>query len=222
MKKIRTLLPLALFSFATLVFAKNEVTHSFTSKLPASNVRRVVLELPTCDTTIMATTDSEIRIEGTARREYDGPNDLREEQAIADSGAITMRMRGRNVYVERTFSAGTESWHERNSTKFRFTLYVPEGLPIEIRQKVGNVVLRGNLGDVDAGVSVGDVSLVMPKKLVSELTAISRVGEVTTNLPDRTITKQGVFAGATRFLNDGGKSVVQIKVSVGQVHIDLQ
>jgi hypothetical protein len=189
--------------------------------LPAANIRRVVIEVPASETTIVATTGNDVRLEGTSRREYSGDYELRSTQRLVDGASIRLRARGRNIYVEQSI-VGKANWYQRNAIKFRFTLYVPENVPVEIKQRDADVSLRGNLGDVDLEVNVGQIKLQMPKSQVSELTARSRIGEVTTNLPDRTIVKQGVFAGATTFLNDRGKSVVRLKVNVGQIDVDLQ
>jgi hypothetical protein len=220
---IRQIAPIALLLLTPALFAesKTEASHPFTGTLPATGVRRIVIEVPASETTIVATQENVIRLEGSSRREYSGDDELRSSQRLVDGASITMRARGRNVYLQRTM-VGKANWYQRNSVKFRFTLYIPENMPVELKQGDADVSLRGNLGDVDLNVNVGNIKLQMPKAQVSELVARSRIGEVTTNLPDRTVVKQGVLAGATNFLNDRGKSVVRLKVNVGRIDVELQ
>lgn len=216
------LLTIALLMAAVPGFAaKNETTHKYESTYPATAVRKVIFEVPIAQLDVIATKSSELRIEGTARREYGGADEQAASQRIVDAASIVFDPKGRNIHVVRDFS-GSPSWRERNSIKFKLTLYVPEGTALSIDQRVGDVTLAGRLGDVDLDVNVGKVTIDVPKLHVAELIARSRIGEVTTNLPDRTIMKQGMFAGATHFLNDSGKSTIRLKVNVGEINVTLQ
>lgn len=205
----------------TLAASRVEAVHSYSSRLPAQNVRRVVIQVPVSETTVIAVPGDEIRLEGTARREYSGDDEQKSTQRLVDGASVTMKARGRNIYIDSQINSKA-NWYQRSSIKFRFTLYVPENLAVELHQRDADVVVRGNVGDVDATVNVGTIKVEVPKRQVAELLAKSRIGEVTTDLPDRTVVKQGVFAGATSFLNDGGKSVLHLRLNVGRIDVSLK
>ncbi|GAC1437204.1 MAG: hypothetical protein NVSMB68_09130 [Thermoanaerobaculia bacterium] len=61
----------------------------------------------------------------------------------------------------------------------------------------------------------------MPKKEVRQLNASARVGDVTAKLGDEVVQREGVFAGTTRYANPAGRSIVNLHVTAGDIHVDL-
>jgi hypothetical protein len=214
--------------FATIItvisslplLADDEVSHPFQNSVPSSGVNRVVVEIPVAELQIVTAHSGDIGVSGTARREYDSDSKSHDQQ-IADESSVTVRMRGRTAYVEPSYRGSAGSWRNRRGTKFNVKITLPDNLPIDVDQDVGEISINGATGDLNLGVDVGEVRLQMPKKSVRELNASATIGEVKTNLPDRTITREGFFAGATTFINDNGRSTVKMHVRIGEIHIDL-
>ena len=76
-------------------------------------------------------------------------------------------------------------------------------------------------GDINVELNAGEVSLKIPKGSVRELLADVKVGELTTNLGDRIVEKQGVMAGKMHFFNESSGGVVKVGVLAGDVEIEL-
>lgn len=222
MKKI---LPLALVSSFVVtsiaVAADQKVEHQFSSILDATKITRVVVDVPVGEVTVKAAPVREIRIEGTARRDADNAKEAREAQLIVDNSSIVAKSRGRVAFVEPLYRGRAGGWVKRKQTQFRVTVTVPHGLPVDIDQEVGEVEVSGATGDLNLRLGVGEARVSMPKDAVRELSASATIGEVKTNFADRTITKEGFFAGTTHYVNEGGRSNLNLRVRVGEMKIDL-
>ena len=62
---------------------------------------------------------------------------------------------------------------------------------------------------------------VRKKRLVKELLVRTRVGDAVTNLGDREITNEGILPEKTHFFNEGGRSVVDLRVTFGDIKVRL-
>lgn len=223
---MRKSLPLALAATLTFassaVAAERKVSHAFDSSLAAANIRRIVVEIPVGEVTVKTGSSSEIRVEGMATREADeSERKTRAAQSLVDNSSVVIKSRGKIAYIEPLYRGDAGGWVKRKKTQFRVTVTVPAGLPVDIDQNVGEVAVAGATGDLNLRLGVGEVRVTMPKAAVRELSASASVGEVKTNFPDRTITKEGFFAGTTHYLNEGGRSNVNLRLRVGEMHIDL-
>jgi hypothetical protein len=221
MKKIGTLAFIAFVSVAPEAFADRKVSHQFKSSLAAADVKRIVIEVPVAELTVRTAAGSDVTIEGVATRDVDNDKEAREAQPIVDNSSIVMKSRGRTAYIEPEYRGVANGWMKKKKTAFRVTITVPPGLPVDIDQEVGDVEISGATGDMNLRLGVGEVHVTMPKHSVRELSASATIGEVKTNFPDRTITKEGFFAGTTHYLNEGGKSNINLRVRVGEMKIDL-
>lgn len=206
---------------SSAVAAERKVSHPFSSTFSAANLKRVVIEVPVGEVTVKAGAGSDIRIEGTATRDADNEKEARAAQPIVNNSSVVLKSRGRVGYVEPLYRGDAAGWMTRRKTQFRVTVTVPHGFPVDIDQEVGEVSVLGTTGDLNVRLGVGEVRLTMPKSSVRELTANATIGEVKTNFPDRTITKEGFFAGTTHYVNEGGRSNVNLRVRVGEMRIDL-
>lgn len=104
---------------------------------------------------------------------------------------------------------------------FRLQLTVPEGMPIELDQRFGEVEMTGVFGDTTIEMKAGEVRINTPRRAIKELSARAHIGEVSTNLGRKVITKEGIFAGSTEYFNERGHSSLVVNLAVGEINIVL-
>jgi hypothetical protein len=197
--------------------------HKFQSSVPLGTIDRVILEVSVAQVDLRNSTDGTIALSGEVRREYDDARALAAAQKIVDASDVVITMRGSAAVIERRFGKDASSRSARgHRTKFDIHLTVPSSVAVEVRQKVGDIDVSGEFGDLFIDVSVGDVRIALPKRSIKELIAKATIGEVSTNLGDRIVTREGIFAGRTHYLNEGGHATLNVTVGVGDVAIDLK
>jgi hypothetical protein len=69
--------------------------------------------------------------------------------------------------------------------------------------------------------TVGELTVRLPKKNVKELNASTTIGEVHADLGDKVLSREGVFAGRARYENESGIGVVDIRLKIGEVDVTL-
>lgn len=201
-------------------FANREVTHEFRSVVPRAGVRSVIIEISIAELQIRNGPPDTISVRGEARREYDGPQERDSRQRAVDSSSVEIEVRGDEAFIRRRFATGAGSWASGH-TKFEVAIDIPQGLDVTVEQKVGELRLDGAFGKVDIEMHVGEVHIRTPKANVHELTAGTTVGEVHTNVGDRTFDREGLFPGKTHYINENGKSSFTVELSIGEIHIQL-
>jgi len=206
--------------FAVSAFANREVTHEFSSTIARAGVRTVSIEIPIGTLEIRNGSAGTISVHGEARREYDGSQERVSRQRAVDSSSVEIEIRGDEAFIRRRFDSGAGSWASGH-TKFDVAIEIPQSLNVIVEQKVGELRLDGAFGNVDIQMHVGEVHIRTPKANVRELTAGTTVGEVHTNVGDRTFDREGLFAGKTHYINESGKSSFTIDLSLGEIHIQL-
>jgi hypothetical protein len=217
----RTLAVTAIVAMSALSASANrEVTHEFRSVVPRARVRSVTIEIPIGALQIRNGASDSIAVHGEARREYDGPRERDSRQRAVDSSSVEIEVRGDEAFIRRRFATGAGSWASGH-TKFDVAIDIPPGVDVIVEQKVGELHLDGSFGNVDIQMHVGEVHIRTPKANVRELTAGTTVGEVHTNVGDRTFDREGLFAGKTHYINDGGRSSFTVDLSIGEIHIQL-
>lgn len=206
---------------ATAARADREVVHEFSITQPREGILRVVVDVPVADLTVTNGTSDTLEITAAAKRNYDDADEMKQAQKIVDDASLVIDVVGSRAVVRPKLGVLAGNWHNRRDIVFNLNLRIPAGMHIEVQQKVGDVSVEGNYGDIDVRLRVGDVKVTTPKKNVKEVNATTKVGDVSTDLGDRIITREGVFPGRTQFFNDGGASALSVSVRVGDVDIKL-
>ena len=202
--------------------ADSKVSHEFTNSVAAQGVARVIVDVSVGEIELKTTRGAaQVTVQGVARRDVDEAKERVRAQSVVDNSSVVVRMRGKTAYIEPKYQGDAGSWNTRRGTQFHVTVSLPDNVPVEVDQDVGQLTINGATGDLKVRLDVGEIRLQMPKAAVRELNAAATIGEVRTSLPDRVVTKEGFFAGATNFLNDGGRSTVNLRVRVGEMRIDL-
>lgn len=163
-----------------------------------------------------------IEISGTVERAWGREKHrARAEEIVSDAG-VRVQMKGSRAVISRNFGPKAQGRSAQSGkTEYRLKLRVPRGMHIQIDQNAGSVALAGMFGDVNVELNAGEVSLKTPKSSVRELLADVKVGELTTNLGDRLVEKEGIMAGKMHFFNEGSGGVVKVGVLAGDVKIEL-
>jgi hypothetical protein len=219
---IRAILSALLLTGAAFAAEQPKAVHqlAFTASVPGA--LRLEIDMPAVDLVIENGPEGMIGIEGTVERRVRRQKDHARAQQIVDASSVRIDVQGSRAFLRRTFDKGAQGRSAQGGkTRFRLHLRVPSGINIEMNQKAGEVTLAGSFGDIDIHLNAGEVSLRIPKRSVRELLADVKVGEVNTNLGDRIIQKEGLFAGKTHFFNEGGRFVVNVGVLAGEVDIEL-
>lgn len=215
-------LALAVSLIPALASAQQEAKHQFRTSVPVGNALRLVVDVPQSSLLVQNGPAERIEAYGTVIREYKKDRDSARAQEIADASSVHIEVRGTRAYVTRAFGAGAEGRKAQNSkTYFQVVVRIPKGMHVEVIQNTGAVSLDGSFGNVQVDMRAGEIELKVPKATVRELVAKATVGDVTTNLGDRVIHKQGVLAGKTQYLNQAGHSFINLSVLAGDIDIQL-
>jgi len=221
-RKSILVLALAAFVFTPAAFAKPKVSRNFSISAPASGVLRLVIDIPASELTIENGPAGELAALGTVTREYRKPNDIRKAQQIVDAASVRFDIQGTRAILRRQFGANAKGRRaQSHNTEFNVRVRVPRGTHLEVRQTAGQVTVKGDFGDTDIAMRAGDVSVTMPKSAIRELFARARVGDVKTDIGDRVITREGILSGATHYFLEGGRSLLSVKLTTGNVDIRL-
>ncbi|HKO56658.1 MAG TPA: hypothetical protein VJ276_12335 [Thermoanaerobaculia bacterium] len=187
----------ALSLLATAAFA------GFDQTVARGGVRRIVIDVPAGEVTVRNGAADRISISGYARR----------HEEIIDDAKLVIRIDGDKATVARVGGS--------HFTNYSVRVEVPPGTAVDVGTHFGEVRLDGTFGDVDVSLRAGEVRLYTPRATVRELNASAMVGEVHTDLGDRTIQREGVFPGRTHWENAAGKSHVNVRTTAGEVHVRL-
>ena len=192
-----------LIAFCAVSLAAATASADFKAAVPRGGVQRVVVAVPAGEIKVRNGAADRISIDGYAER----------HDEIVEDTKLEIVVRGTDAVVRRTSAP--------HFTSYTVTIEVPPGTAVDLDTKYGEVRLDGSFGDVDADLHAGEIHLRMPRASVRELNASAMVGEVHTNLGDRTISREGVFPGRTHWTNDAGKSRVNLHTTAGEVHVTL-
>ncbi len=221
MKTIRYSLSIAIVLTAVTATAAPRVKHDFQSTVVRGAVRRVVIDIPAADLTIRNGAADRLALSGTVTREPDSDRSRPEEQSIVNATTVEFYVSKDEAVVRRRFGPDAQSWRASMFSSYSLTLDLPAGVDVDILTTAGDVTLDGTFGDLDIDLRAGNVKVRMPKKVVRELTASARVGEVRTRIGDEVIQREGVFPGKTRYSNPAGKAILNVHVTAGEVDVEL-
>jgi hypothetical protein len=218
----RLLLLALLLSAATATRAEHRVTHDFNSTIAAANIRRIIVDIPAGEVRVRNSAKNAINLSGYVRKEYDGLHERERMQRLVDEIDVEIYVNGEEAVIRRRFGPNATGWRATKLTKFQVELEVPVGTNLNFETKAGEVWLDGSFGNVDVDLRAGEIHVRTPRAAVHTLSASVRMGEVHTNLGDRTIDREGMFPGTTHYVNaQGGKSALDLHTTFGEVHVTL-
>jgi hypothetical protein len=208
--------------WSAALLADSEVVKDFRQVATATGIRQVRIEIPIAEIDIRNGPSSEVELTGTIRQRYSGREDKQWATDVVESTRITLEVRGDVVFVRREIGPEAKGWRAKKSpSTIRATISVPPGTALDVEQSIGELDVDGSFGDIDLTVRIGEISIRVPKRDIRTLSASAKIGEVTTNLGDRVITKEGLFAGETYYENESGNRHLRVRVQIGEIEIDL-
>lgn len=196
------------------------VTNVVTKEVPASEVLRIVVDIPDAEVAIRNSSEKTLRVVGTYSRNHRGKDSI-EAQAIVDAASLKIETSGPRAIVSRDLRGKAGSYLAKRSLDLKVEIFAPSHVNVEVTQSSGHVKIDGTFRDIEVAMNRGDVSVRTAKRNVRELNASSRMGKVITNIGDRTVSREGLLMGSTYFINDGGASAMKIAVRFGTVEIEL-
>jgi hypothetical protein len=218
----RLLITTLLLAAAVSARANHHVSHHFETSLPLRGVKRVIVEIPAGEIRVSNAKTNDIVATGFVRRDYDDDDEREQLQREIDDIDVELYSNGTEVIVRRHFGMHAHGWRLTKFAAVDLELAVPPGVDLEFETKAGEIRLDGSFGNIDTDLRAGEIHVSTPRANVKELTASCRIGEVHTHLGDRTIDREGVFPGTTHFVNpNGGRSVMNLHTTVGEVHVTL-
>ena len=220
---MRIPLAVAALSLAALTAAADqEVTHSFSSSVRRGAIRRLVVDIPAGEVKVRNGAADTIAIRGEIHRGFDGWRERPKQQRIADDVSAEIYVDGDEAVIRRRYGPNAHSWSARSfHNGFDLRVEVPPGVDVIVATKYGEVDLEGSFGNVECDLRAGEIRLRTPRANVRDLSVSVRIGEAHANLGDRTIEKEGLFAGGITWANAGGKSDVRAHTTFGEVHVTL-
>jgi hypothetical protein len=206
---------------ATSVLADTRVIHSFSAATERGNARRVIIDIPAGDVTVRNGAGDRIVVTGHAERRAEGGRSRDAQQRLVDEAEIALVRSADGITLQRHFGPHADNWRKKFTT-YSVTVEVPAALSVDVRTYAGDVRLDGDFGDVDVDLRAGDINVTMPRAAVRELNASCRIGDVVADFGDRTLRREGVFAGTAHFQNATGHSVVNVHATAGDVRVTLR
>ncbi|HEY0591608.1 MAG TPA: hypothetical protein VGF40_07565 [Thermoanaerobaculia bacterium] len=208
--------------WSAAALADGEVLKNVKQAVPATGIRQVRIEIPIAELEVRNGPASSVQLAGTIRQRYSDNDDREWASEIVESTGIALEVSGDVVFVRRDAGPETRSWRaKRSPSDIKATISVPAGMAVDIEQSIGEIDIAGSFGDIDLAVRIGEVSIRVPKRDIRHLSASAKIGEAKTNLGDRVITKEGLFAGETYYENETGKHDLRVRVQIGEIEIDL-
>ena len=221
MKRILTAALLGIVWSGALL-AGGEVARDFKQTASSHGIRQVRIEIPIAEIEVRNGPASSIELAGTIRQRYDDRDEQEWAAEIVDATKIVLEVKGDVVFVRRETGPEGRTWRSKKSpSTIRATVSIPEGIALDIEQSIGEIDIHGSFGDIDLAVRIGEVSIRVPKRDIRHLSASAKIGEVKTNLGDRMITKEGLFAGETYYENESGERDLRVRVQIGEIDIAL-
>jgi hypothetical protein len=220
MKKILLCAGIAVLAAGTAV-ADSEVGRTFRAVSPATGIEHVIVEISVGSVTVRTGTQNQIEVAGSIRRDYDGSERSRRRATeVIENTQVKIELRGDRAFVSEELGsgAGRGKWHH---SELEVRITVPRGVNLDVKQSVGELDIKGDFRDVTAEMTVGELTVRLPRKNVKELKAGATIGEVHADLGDRVLSREGVFAGRTHFISETGIGVVDIRLKIGEVDITL-
>jgi hypothetical protein len=216
----------ALVAAATLLalpaFADEEVTHPFSTSIPRSGIRRVIVDIPAGEVALRNGTSDRISVAGEVRREYDGYREREKQQRIVDDVGAEIFTNGDEALIRRRYGPNASGWSARSwHSNYRITVEVPRGMDVDVETRYGELTFEGDFGNLNADLRAGEIHMRVPRASVRELNASVRIGEVHTDFGVDREDHEGVFPGSTHFINAGGRSRINVHTTVGELHITL-
>lgn len=204
------------------LFAAEEMKKDVHHAVARGSIVRVFVELPVSELTIASAASSEIDVNATIKREHMTERGERKAKEILDASNIEIAIRGKSAYIRPKFGPAARGWgRSGKSNTYKATITLPRGIDVNVDQSVGELKMAGEFGDVEINIGVGDLDLKLPKRDVKELIASATVGEIRSDLGERVVTQEGLFAGSTQFINDNGRTMVKVRIRVGDAEIEL-
>ena len=218
MRSTITLIAVSLFATAALA---DDVEHSFKSSISRGQVQRVVVDIPFGSFTVRNGSANHISLSGVASRDYDGHKERIWAQKVVDDTTVEVYVNGAEAIVRRKFGPDAQSWRAKKFTEVELKLDLPPGIDLKFETSAGEIEVEGTFGDIDIDLSAGEVDVRVPRKLVRELNASCRIGEVRTNLGTEIVTREGILPGRTHYYNASGRAHVNVHTTVGEVNVTL-
>jgi hypothetical protein len=204
------------------LLADSEVVKEFRQTATATGIRQVRVEIPIAEIEIRNGPASAVELTGTIRQRYANRDEKKWATDIVDSTRVVLEVRGDVVFIRRETGPEAKGWRAKKSpSTIRASISIPAGTALDIEQSIGELDIDGSFGDIDLSLRIGEVSIRVPKRDVRTLSAAARIGEVTTNLGDRIIRKEGLFAGETYYENETGRGDLRARVQIGEIEINL-
>jgi len=142
-------------------------------------------------------------------------------QKIADAMAMGIDLHGSRATIGPRYGREARSRRARHGADYEFTVTVPPGTHVEVRQRAGSVDADGSFGDVDVAMHAGEAKVVVPRASVASVDASTRIGEIEADVGDRVVNNEGVFPRAFVWENPDGEYKVRLRVTVGEITIRL-
>ncbi len=212
---------LSLLFLAALPAFAEKVHHPFQSSIPRGRVKRVVVDVPAGDIEIRNGAADRLSVSGTVSRDADEAESRSKEQRIVNDTNVEIYANNDEAVVRRRFGTEAQGWRASMFSDYTVKLEVPAGTSIDLETRAGDVTIEGSFGDIDVDLRAGDIDLRIPKKDVRELNASARIGTVRTKIGDEFIEHEGVLPGDTRYVNENGKSIVNVHATAGDVRVTL-
>ncbi len=207
--------------FGSAASAATEVTHKFESAVNAAAIVRVMIEVPVGEVHVRNSTTNRIELSGTFRREYERASEVTAAQRVVDGSSVEIKVSGARAVIRPVYKSAASKWRRRRGTELQINVAIPPGTHLEIRQTAGTATLDGRFADVDVSVRAGDIQARFPKKTIKQLDAKTLLGQVETNFPDETVTREGLFPGGTHFEGGQGDSTVRLHTRAGKIKVEL-
>ncbi|HYU34902.1 MAG TPA: hypothetical protein VEW48_22350 [Thermoanaerobaculia bacterium] len=214
MKKTAWMLAAAALLWTLPAYAdRDEVVRHFVKQFPASDVDRVLVDVPVGEVIIEGSNDRQVELD--VKLECDERGGACEELSkrvrvvySRDGGDLTLRLKE----WPKSRNKGLEA-HVRVS--------VPRELQLKADLGVGELRIASLEGGVDADLGVGELNITMPAFAVASVNADAGIGEANLIAAGRRYESSGLIAREIRWNKGTGRARVDADCGVGEVNVKL-
>lgn len=212
-----------LLLIASVGLADSEVGKTIRKTVSAEAVNDVSVEIRIAEMTIRTGPGKEIIVHGTIRREFGTTRGRQRATEIVNDTDIDVVVQGSRAFIREKLGPGARKRSARwVQSEVKLNITLPRNSDLDVEMNIGELEITGEFRNVTVEMNIGELTVKVPKKDIKELTAGVRIGEVHADLGERTISKEGILAGRTRYVSDTGDYVVDLSLDIGEIDVTLE
>jgi hypothetical protein len=194
--------------------AQSDTIRSFERSFDASDLQRLVLDIPVAEMEIEGTSSNRIEAEVTVECEWRKRNC----EELAEEIDLVSRKWGDELTLE---VEGMKKWRSLG-VSLDLRIRAPASLELELDVGVGDIEIYGFKNDVYVDIGVGEVDVEMDESRVRSVSLDTGLGEVQMSYTGGRLEAGGIFDNVLRWDEGSGPARLRLEAGVGEIDVRLK